>query len=281
MWVAAFGVAQAMANVVYAATADAPNSVVRIAGLDVALWLPTGAPGPRPLVLFSHGFGGCKTQSTYLMRALAKHGILVAAPDHRDKGARCPDEPPNLLTLPPIFLEPQGWSENTSQDRRDDLQKLRDALPADPALSGWSIDRDRVALVGHSLGGYTVLGLAGAWPGWRMDKVAAVVALAPYAEPFLTQGALASVAGPVLLQGGEKDPAITPSLIGKVFAATATPACKVIYAEARHLAWTDFQDDFQDVTAAATVAFLSEAFAGRRPDETILASPKTNDKKCK
>ena len=258
--------------------ADAPNSVTRIAGLDVALWLPTGAPGPRPLVLFSHGFGGCKTQSTYLMRALARHGILVAAPDHRDKGARCPDQPPDLLTLPPIFLEPQGWSESTYQDRRDDLQKLRNALPTDPALSGWSIDRDRVALVGHSLGGYTVLGLAGAWPGWKMDKITAVVALAPYAEPFLTQGSLASVAGPVLLQGGEKDPAITPSLLGKVFAATATPACEVIYGGAGHFAWTDFQTEFQDVTAAATVAFLGEAFAGRRPDETILASTKTKQK---
>src|SRR5688500_10751864 len=40
---------------------------------------------PRvPLVLFSHGLGGCALQSLFLTEELARHGYIVAAPDHND-----------------------------------------------------------------------------------------------------------------------------------------------------------------------------------------------------
>jgi predicted dienelactone hydrolase len=39
-------------------------------------------PGPFPLVLFSHGYGGHRRQSTFLCTHLASHGYVVAAPDH-------------------------------------------------------------------------------------------------------------------------------------------------------------------------------------------------------
>src|SRR5437773_2068602 len=62
---------------------------ITIAKRDVAIWKPTGtAPaGGFPVILFSHGFGGCNTQSTFLMEALAHAGYLVLAPNHQD--ARC------------------------------------------------------------------------------------------------------------------------------------------------------------------------------------------------
>src|SRR5271170_4777599 len=60
-----------------------------IAGRDVAIWKPAGtAPAAGfPVVVFSHGFGGCNTQSVFLMEALANAGYLVVAPNHAD--ARC------------------------------------------------------------------------------------------------------------------------------------------------------------------------------------------------
>ena len=40
------------------------------------------AKGSFPLVVFSHGNGGVRFQSWFLMQALASHGFVVAAPDH-------------------------------------------------------------------------------------------------------------------------------------------------------------------------------------------------------
>src|SRR5262245_59603704 len=39
-------------------------------------------PGRYPLVLFSHGLGGHRRQSTFLCTHLASHGYVVAAVDH-------------------------------------------------------------------------------------------------------------------------------------------------------------------------------------------------------
>src|SRR5207247_10054345 len=45
-----------------------PTQTTRIAGIDVAAWKPPIPAGvDAPLILFSHGFHGCNTQSTFLM----------------------------------------------------------------------------------------------------------------------------------------------------------------------------------------------------------------------
>lgn len=65
-------------------------SQIKLAGRDVALWKPSG-PAPEtgyPIIVFSHGFGGCNTQSTFLMEALAQAGYLVLAPNHKDARRR-------------------------------------------------------------------------------------------------------------------------------------------------------------------------------------------------
>ena len=64
------------------------------------------------------------------------------------------------------------------------------------------IDFTRLGLVGHSLGGYTVMGLAGAWPSWTMPNVKAVLALAPYSEPLNLKHTVGNIAIPVMFQGG-------------------------------------------------------------------------------
>ena len=62
-----------------------PTQTLRIAGLDVSAWKPPIPAGvDAPLILFSHGFHGCNTQSTFLMSTFAKAGYLVIAPNHKD-----------------------------------------------------------------------------------------------------------------------------------------------------------------------------------------------------
>jgi dienelactone hydrolase len=51
------------------------------------------------MIVFSHGFGGCATQSRFLAAALADRGYWVFAPNHKDArrgrrgGGVKPDEP--------------------------------------------------------------------------------------------------------------------------------------------------------------------------------------------
>src|SRR5262245_11000195 len=167
---------------------------IQLGGLNVAVWKPS-QPGPAPLIVFSHGYHGCNTQSTFLMTALAKAGYLVVAPNHKD--AICaggllqrPEEP---------FQNPAAWNDATYTERRDDVVRLIDALRAN---NEWQdrIDWSRIGLAGHSLGGYTVLGLAGGWPTWKLKGAVAVLALSPYCEPFLRNGKLGSIGIPVMFQ---------------------------------------------------------------------------------
>jgi len=126
---------------------------VTLAGRHTVYWEPTGAPQleKQPLLLFSHGYGGCATQSKFLTEALARDGFWVFAPDHRD--ARCGhaiNESGGFSLR--TFRTPEKWSDATFSDRRDNLLDLVRALRTDPRFSG-RIDFARIGLIGHSLGG--------------------------------------------------------------------------------------------------------------------------------
>src|SRR5438309_4752637 len=78
----------------------AQEDTVALGGRQVVVWHPANRTGRHPVVVFSHGLGGCPTQSRFLTAGLAAHGYLVVAPFHRDAGcgrknirARHPDAP--------------------------------------------------------------------------------------------------------------------------------------------------------------------------------------------
>lgn len=98
------------------------------------------------LVLLSHGTGGSANDQDWLASALAARGYIVAAVNHPGNNELEP------LTREGFLL----WWE-----RATDLSNVLDALLADPAL-GQHIDQARIGAAGFSLGGYTVLALAGA-----------------------------------------------------------------------------------------------------------------------
>lgn len=231
----------------------------------VTLWRPRGE-GAAPLVVFSHGLGGCPTQSSFLTAALAEAGYLVVAPRHADAGCGTPR--PDVAPTGPSFSLPRVWSDATGTGRRDDVVVVLAALRLDPAFAG-RVDWTRLGLMGHSVGGYTVLGLAGAWPSWRLPGVGAVVALSPSCAPFLQPGgALHEVAVPVLYQSGTHDFGIAPILAGPggCFDATRGPARLVLFRKAGHFAWTDLQPRVHAGIVAATRDFLDAALRGRSGD---------------
>lgn len=101
---------------------------------------------PFPLILLSHGTGGSAAQMAWLGTALARAGFIAAAVDHPGNNAQTGYTPAGFLL----------WWE-----RATDLSNVLDGLLADPEI-GPHIDRGRVGAAGFSLGGYTVLELAGA-----------------------------------------------------------------------------------------------------------------------
>ena len=215
-----------------------------LAGISCSIWKPK-TPGPWPLVIFSHGFHGSSRQSTFLTVALAEHGYLVVAPNHRD-AYRFAAANSGLQAPQASFARIRDWNPTVYKDRSDDIHRLVAALKQNETYKK-SIDWDKVALAGHSLGGYTVLGLGGAWKGWYLPEVKAIIALSPYAAPYIQGKALAAISVPVMYQGGTLDVGISPLLRAKggVLDKTPAPAYYVEFLRAGHFAWTDLNPAFQ------------------------------------
>lgn len=250
-------------------------------GLAFRQWLPPDFAHRHhdvPLILFSHGFGGCAQQSVTLTRALAAAGYAVLAPNHRDEGCSRfkgtirqilgagrirPDQP---------FTNPRAWGPTTEIARRHDLEALLDyALARAPYKD--AIDPDRIAAMGHSLGGYAALGLGGAWANWRDPRIKAVLALSPFAAPFVAAGTLNGLAVPVMYQTGTRDIGIEPALLKQGgYGATRGPKYLLVLRGAAHFAWTELSRTYQGTIAAYAKAFFDHALMGR-PAPLLTARP--------
>ena len=104
------------------------------------------AAGPRrPLVLLSHGNGGTASALGWLGTALAAHGFVVVAVNHPGNNAL------EDYTVEGFSL---WWL------RAVDLSAVIDAVLDDKTF-GSQIDPARIGAAGHSLGGYTVIAVAG------------------------------------------------------------------------------------------------------------------------
>lgn len=140
-----------MTTVWYPTSDSGPEQPWRIGVFQFGWAVPQGrltaSSLPRPLVLLSHGTGGAAAQMSWLAEQLASRGMIVAAVSHHGNTAAEPAYLPHGFAL---------WWE-----RALDLQVVQERLLAD-ATFGPSIDRDRIAVGGFSLGGYTALALAGA-----------------------------------------------------------------------------------------------------------------------
>lgn len=140
----------------YPAAANATQSETIFGGPpEKEIFAPvTVAPGAEfssatrkyPLVLLSHGTGGSAIQLMWLAVYLASRGYIVAAVNHHGNTAAEPR------------LAPQGFL--LYWERARDLTAVLDNLLDDPFF-GARIDRNRIGAAGFSLGGYTVISVAG------------------------------------------------------------------------------------------------------------------------
>ncbi|WP_425615089.1 alpha/beta hydrolase family protein [Anatilimnocola sp. NA78] len=192
----------------------------------------------HPLVVFSHGYLGSADQSIFLLEGLARRGYVVAAINHADGLLNKREKP---ITIP-NFANAASWNEDKFRDRREDVVALLDLLLVENQKAGSGlhqrIDSAAIGAAGHSLGGYTSLGLIGAWEKSREPRIKAAAVLSPYTLPYHTQGNIADVTAPVLFQGGTLDWGITP-LIPGVYKKLAGPKYYVVLKNETHLGWTN------------------------------------------
>jgi len=246
---------------------------VDIAGRRVAMWKPSGAPPPDgyPFILFSHGFTGCGTQSVFLTEALAGAGYFVLAPNHFDaacgtgighQGELFAQLATTRSEVP--FHSPDAWSDTTYRNRGEDMEAVLDAILKEKSFQGVPIDSSRIGLAGHSLGGYTVLAMAGAWPSWKDQRIKAVLAVSPYCSPFIKKGNLGHLDVPIMYQGGTLDIGVTPYVrrSGGAYDLTAAPKYYIEFSGAGHFAWTNLNKSYQSIINDYAVAFFDRYLKG-------------------
>lgn len=242
------------------------------------------ANGSHPLILFSHGFLGAGDQTIFLMEAFARKGYVVATLNHADSLFQKRTKP----IEPPKFADAKSWTDQKFRDRQEDMTALLDHLLE---LSGKKgsflherVDANMIGACGHSLGGYTVLGLAGAWESWRDERIKAVLAMSPYSMPFLTQGAIAEIKVPVMIQGGTLDFGITP-FQPPIYNKLTAPKYLLVLKNETHLGWTNLislgkttlevvQDGNAQLITDYSVAFFDRHLRGRNGQETELLQQK-------
>jgi predicted dienelactone hydrolase len=123
----------------------APESPFALAGFAAPDASFARTPAKFPLILLSHGTGGSALMMAWLGTALASHGYIAAAVNH-----------PGNNALEDYTI--QGFT--FWWERAKDLSSLIDLLIAQPTF-GPRIDTSRIGAAGFSLGGFTVIEVAG------------------------------------------------------------------------------------------------------------------------
>jgi predicted dienelactone hydrolase len=207
---------------------------------------PEAARGSFPLVVFSHGSGGVRFQSWFLMQALASHGFVVAAPDHAGNTA----VDAIAGTSDPLAVAAANRPRDVSFLIDEMLARDRD--PADRLHR--RIDERVIAVAGHSFGGFTALATAGGFLDYPPDpRVDAIVPIAPATFGF-TDEQLASIDVPTLLMGGTLDTAvpIEPGIVRAWDLISGRPEYRVDLQAAGHNSFTNVCD-IRDAYVAAGV----------------------------
>ncbi|MCW2486858.1 alpha/beta hydrolase [Candidatus Symbiopectobacterium sp. NZEC127] len=102
------------------------------------------AHGMHPFIALSHGFGGNWRNQLWLAHALAQQGYIVAATDHPGTTSMMM----NKAIAAKLWLRP------------DDVRRVISAIQNKQNVVG-TIASGKMAVIGHSLGGWTAMELAG------------------------------------------------------------------------------------------------------------------------
>lgn len=263
-----------------------PDAVVRDAQRDkdltVTIEYPT-RPGPHPLIVFSHGFGGSNRGYIGLSSYWASQGYVVIKPAHADSARQVP-----LRNLDEI------WESQTAADWRnrvrdvtfilDSLERIEQQFPE---LQG-KIDRSRIGVGGHSYGAHTAMLVGGARtsPGgtsYADPRVKAILAMSPQGPSDvrgLTRESWSDLRTPALFMTGTRDRGIsdaeTPEWRREAF--ELSPAGEkwlIVLPDATHASFTGQMERFTEAQARErSVSDPAEPLDPRDPGTTRSRRPR-------
>ena len=180
--------------------------------VPLAIEYPT-KPGPHPVIIFSHNYGGMSRGYVTLGSQWASHGFVVIRPAHADAGT---------VKDSATSKDPrETWGQQTVADyknRADDLKFILDSFATIesqyPELKG-KLDATRIGVAGHGYGAFTALLVAGlkaydgnATYGYSDPREKAVIAMSPQGvseKRGLRATSWADVRVPVLYLTGSVD----------------------------------------------------------------------------
>lgn len=191
---------------------------------------------------------------------------MVIAPVHKDSNN--PEFPilgDDIYTVSRVerFHKPEEWADESFAYRRDEINTILQWLESHHEL-GLQADFSRIGCVGHSLGGYTCKGLAGAWGTWKNWDILATAGLSPWHRPYLSNNqytdGVDDISTSIVFQSGdEEDSAVKQCLLmdpdgvipaalprcpgGYTFDQVTAPKYLQVFSDAQHSSWTDPQGD--------------------------------------
>ncbi|KAK4556877.1 hypothetical protein LTR86_005858 [Recurvomyces mirabilis] len=128
----------------------------RAVPLQLRISVPADASAALPIILLSHGHGRSNNLSSLhgygaLVDHWSAHGFAVIQPTHLSSKTLSLTDHPDA----PLF-----WRSRV-EDMSTIIDHLNEIEDTTPFLSRGSLDRDRIAVAGHSLGGHTACLLLG------------------------------------------------------------------------------------------------------------------------
>jgi len=262
--------------------------------LTVAVWYPTaetpkpydyGGPtrgnvalnaellnsgGPYPLLVFSHGYGGGGISSVFFTEALAAKGWIVASPDHGDNHSALRIRQGQVAFDRQGFLREAKEITLSNPEKRDkylyrvtEMQAVIDYLLAVDAFRDL-IDVGRLAVGGHSMGGFTALSVCGTIKARHDSRIKAVLLFSTGAGGYLFTGQeLHAVKIPLMLFLGERERKQTrggqtmADLSEKIYKAASGPKYFLEIKGANHFS---FNNRFTDNSASKKLSGTREQF---------------------
>jgi fermentation-respiration switch protein FrsA (DUF1100 family) len=194
--------------------------------------------GPYPLVIFGHGFNVTPDPYAPLLRAWARAGYVVAAPEFPLESSRAPG----------------GANENDLINQPRDMTVLITRLLRSPRF-GPLIDRREVAVSGQSDGGETALTVAYN-PPFHDSRVRAAVILSGAKIPHVGGYQMSPGSPPLLATQGTSDTINPPHFTSDFFDIAARPKYLLRLLGAGHLAPYTTEQPQLGIVERVTIAFM-------------------------